>query len=388
MKDNEDNKVILIGVSHHCGLGLVRSFGIHGIRPYGIIIGEKGFLQKSKYWNKVYETETTEQAIEILVKHFSNEKKKPVVIPYFDTIVSEVDNNYDKLSKYFILPTIAGKQGAIVEMMDKQMQYKFAMEHGIKMMKSAIYNLEENCMENNDKVSLPCILKPVASIEGAKFDIEICHTEEEYNKALQKFRNIPRYKRILVQEYLEDRQEICLTGVITATGFVFSLIEKIRIWPNEFGVTSFSRNVKDEKLAQYATNFMDVIKDIGYCGPIDMDLFLDNKGNCYLNEINWRSSGNNFVDLAGGMFTTYLYYLEQTGKKKLNANKINKKEFYCMDEKYDFRHVVIDKDLSMKQWIRDVKNTDSFSVWYKKDVKPALHEYSRLLIAMIKSRSK
>lgn len=35
------NKVILMGGSHHNGLGFMRSFGVNGIAPYEIIIGEK-----------------------------------------------------------------------------------------------------------------------------------------------------------------------------------------------------------------------------------------------------------------------------------------------------------------------------------------------------------
>lgn len=41
------NKVILIGGSHHNGLGLVRSFGVNGIRPYGIIVCPLGGGQLS-----------------------------------------------------------------------------------------------------------------------------------------------------------------------------------------------------------------------------------------------------------------------------------------------------------------------------------------------------
>lgn len=38
MEIKSSNKVILIGSNHHNGLGLVRSFGIHGIRPYGVLL--------------------------------------------------------------------------------------------------------------------------------------------------------------------------------------------------------------------------------------------------------------------------------------------------------------------------------------------------------------
>ena len=50
------NKVILIGGDHHNGLGLARSFGINGIKPYGIIVtgrNKHSFISKSKYWENM-----------------------------------------------------------------------------------------------------------------------------------------------------------------------------------------------------------------------------------------------------------------------------------------------------------------------------------------------
>lgn len=36
MQVNEERKVILIGEDDHNGLGLVRSFGVNGIKPYAV----------------------------------------------------------------------------------------------------------------------------------------------------------------------------------------------------------------------------------------------------------------------------------------------------------------------------------------------------------------
>ena len=76
------NKVILIGGSHHNGLGLVRSFGVNGIRPYGIIVcplGGDSYLTHSRYWEKTYCVASDEAAVDLLYKKFSGEKEKPVV---------------------------------------------------------------------------------------------------------------------------------------------------------------------------------------------------------------------------------------------------------------------------------------------------------------------
>jgi predicted ATP-grasp superfamily ATP-dependent carboligase len=76
------NDVVLIGGNHHNGLGLVRSFGINGIKAYGIIVGEDAemsFCRKSKYWKQTWAVKTEEEALVLLKKEFSNKKLKPVV---------------------------------------------------------------------------------------------------------------------------------------------------------------------------------------------------------------------------------------------------------------------------------------------------------------------
>ena len=207
------NKVILIGGSHHNGLGLVRTFGINGINPYGIIIGkksEKSFLHQSKYWKKTWCVFSPKEALQILQEEFKNEEKKPVVIPWSDDMAEVIDKNLNNLSEKFILPSFSNIQGKIVELMDKQNQSEFASKYGIQMLESQI--IEEFNLIENIKIPYPRILKPVASVEGEKLDIAICNNEEEFIKALQKIKKTG-YKRILIQQYLGERKEYVLTGL-------------------------------------------------------------------------------------------------------------------------------------------------------------------------------
>lgn len=96
------NKVILVGGNHHNILGLVRSFGINGIRPYGVVIGKdakNGFVRKSKYWAKTWAIESDEGLVDFLLEHFSEDKDRPVVICCSDTCAKIIDLEYDRLKK-------------------------------------------------------------------------------------------------------------------------------------------------------------------------------------------------------------------------------------------------------------------------------------------------
>lgn len=160
---------------HHNSLGSVRSFGVNGVNPYGIITGndaEKGFCRKSKYWKNTWAVKTSHEAVEILVREFGNEKLKPVVIPYSDEAAAIINRNLNVLSYYFKLPSIKGKEGAIFELMNKQKQIGFAQHYNMEILKAVI--LEEENFEQKVNIEFHLIIKPMSSIEGLKSNITIC----------------------------------------------------------------------------------------------------------------------------------------------------------------------------------------------------------------------
>lgn len=380
----EWNKVVLIGESHHNGLGLVRTFGINGIKPYGIIIGknsEKSFLHKSKYWKKTWSVLNEEDAVQILTKEFGNEKKKPVVIPWSDGMAELLDKKLNDLSTQFILPSLSNEQGAIVNLMDKQKQVEFAATHGIKMLETQV--LEDFSKKETIKISYPRILKPVASIEGVKNDIVICENEDEFEKALQRLKEIG-YKRILIQNYLKERKEYLLTGAVTNKLKSFSIALNIRQWPIGMGSGSYSELEVAKSIILYGNKMLELLQQIGFNGLIDIEIFCDKDNNFFINEFNWRSSGRNFVSLYTEVYSAYQYYCSVIGQP-VRGKCVNDKKGFAMNEATDLRHVVYG-NLSLREWLHCVCKTKSYALWYAKDLKPTLMQYFYLVRKMLDRR--
>ena len=371
------DKVILVGGNHHNGLGLVRSFGQHGIFCQGIIIGddaEYGFLRKSKYWDKVWTVPTENDALTVLL----NQKPldRSIVIPYSDGAAAIIDNNYERLKASYCLPSINSEQGRIAELMNKLTQIRLAESIGLKMLESQIVDLDTPTLN----IPVPLIIKPVESIEGRKADITICKTENEIRIALDTFiRN--GYHRILVQKYLENKDEYVLTGAVFSGTLTYSIVQHIRQWPLGMGSGSFSKLVVEPKVEQFAKKTLQAISDYGYCGPIDIEFFSDKNGEYYLNEINWRSSGRNFVSLYNGVHSAYYYYCNAVGKP-VNEPLINTMEGFSMNEATDLRHV-FKNGYSIIAWNRDRRKTKSFALWDKRDLKPVTSRYYELFRALI-----
>lgn len=382
--DIPKNKVILIGGNHHNGLGLARSFGVNGIKPYGIIVGEgaeHGFVRKSKYWAKTWVIKSDDEIVEFLLNAFQNEKEKPVVIPYSDGAAEEIDLNLDRLKEHFLLPSIGGQQGKIAELMDKQKQVEFAQTYGIPMAKSCVVDL--NDIRLPEDMIYPCIVKPVVSAEGEKSDIRKCDTETQTVAYLQELRE-KGYHRFLVQEYLIYDTEYLMVGSISRQNQCWFNSKKIRVWPVVGGSSSCLQVTSENNVQEFFDEVRNAFGRVGYDGIFDVEALRVGE-KIYLNEINWRNSGTIYSVFGSKVYYPVNWYYWKT-ENQSPENFIRTcldDTVYTMDESLDLRHVACG-NITLKQWLRDKKKSKAFALWYTPDMRPAIAQYLHLLKELIK----
>lgn len=378
------NKVILIGGNHHNGLGLARSFGVNGIKPYGIIVGEgaeHGFVRKSKYWAKTWVIKSDDEIVEFLLNAFQNEKEKPVVIPYSDGAAEEIDLNLDRLKEHFLLPSIGGQQGKIADLMDKQKQVEFAQTYGIPMAKSCVVDL--NDIRLPEDMIYPCIVKPVVSAEGEKSDIRKCDTETQTVAYLQELRE-KGYHRFLVQEYLIYDTEYLMVGSISRQNQCWFNSKKIRVWPVVGGSSSCLQVTSENNVQEFFDEVRNAFGRVGYDGIFDVEALRVGE-KIYLNEINWRNSGTIYSVFGSKVYYPVNWYYWKT-ENQSPENFIRTcldDTVYTMDESLDLRHVACG-NITLKQWLRDKKKSKAFALWYTPDMRPAIAQYLHLLKELIK----
>ena len=378
------NKVILIGGNHHNGLGLARSFGVNGIKPYGVIVGEgaeHGFVRKSKYWAKTWVINSDDEIVEFLLNAFQNEKEKPVVIPYSDGAAEEIDLNLDRLKEHFLLPSIGGQQGKIAELMDKQKQVEFAQTYGIPMAKSCVVDLSD--IRLPEDMIYPCIVKPVVSAEGEKSDIRKCDTETQTVAYLQELRE-KGYHRFLVQEYLIYDTEYLMVGSINGQNQCWFNSKKIRVWPVVGGSSSCLQVTSENNVQDFFDEVRNAFGRVGYDGIFDVEALRVGE-KIYLNEINWRNSGTIYSVFGSKVYYPVNWYYWKT-ENQSPENFIRTcldDTVYTIDESLDLRHVVCG-NITLKQWFRDKKKAKAFALWYTPDMRPAIAQYFHLLKELIK----
>ena len=385
MKKHDDiilNKVIIIGGNHYNGLNLARSFGINKIKPYGVIISENlkfAYITKSKYWEETWVVNNSNQAIELILERFSNEKIKPVIIPFSDDAAAAIDRNLVRLQESFFVPSINNEQGKIISLMNKKSQIEFANKYNIPMANSWVINLPNYTIPQ--ECPLPCILKPVISFEGNKLDICKCNNLEELNnKLIELAKN--GYTRILLQEYLRFDCECLYAGCCGSEISYFASCRE-RCWPEIGGTGSFVRIINDNAVKEFADKIIGALKCEGFSGLFDIEVFLIND-RIYLNEINWRNTGRDFMCMGTKVHYAVIWYYSLVGRDASGLKHFFDENIeYAMDESIDLRHVVYG-DLSLWKWLKDLKKAKSFSIWYSKDLKPVFFRYLELIKEMIR----
>lgn len=377
------NKVVVLGGDHHNALGLARVFGINGIKPYGIIttISKKekeNFCHLSKYWEKTWFAISEEEALDVLKREFSNEKEKPVLVPSSDGMAFAIDTRYDELSGCFILPGINQTPGEIARLMDKKNQSEWAQKIGIRTAKTWCLDLSDEHTSIYSNTVYPCVLKPVVSAEGHKTDIRKCDSIDELRKQIALFKK-KGYHRILVQEFLNKDYEAELFGCIaehtTRIPYLFS--KHVREWPTIGGTVSFHQFIEDKVLINQAEFFLKQIRDYGYRGNIDIELFVIN-GELILNEVNFRNSGDVYACIKHNVHYPVFSYYDMICKDTSHFNIKYSSDYYAMDEATDLRHVVYGS-LSLKEWLKYRSKCSDYAYWFKGDMKPVWRKYKYLL---------
>lgn len=361
--------VIVIGGDHHNTLAVVRSFYKNNINFKLLIHSEQKRVKISSSKSiKSYDIvkSDSKEIMDYLKKNIKKEKQ--LIFPCSDLAEYTIDKNNIELSNNYIFPCFKNKPGRVTYLMDKYNQKIWADDFGFPMAKTWIINLLDSSKDDN--LHFPCILKPEISAMGEKSDIRICRNLEDYHNSLEELKE-KKYSEILVQEFLNKKYEVCCFGCIIDETFnkISCIIKKEREYPPDGGgslaLASFIDNIEVKKLLE--SILQELYKD-GYRGFYDIEFLVCEEG-IYLNEINFRHSGNGYALIANGIDAPFLWY-QSFSKNIIDINKIKlkSKQFYFMDETNELK-LLKTKSINIFQFINDLFKTNSYARIKKDDLK-------------------
>jgi len=295
---------------------------------------------------------------------------KSVVFTTSDAIAKLVDAHKTILEKTCVVPKINSDTLSLGQFLDKSYANMIAKESGLLVPDSVIVDLTEYNPQVIYNIEFPCIVKPVRSFEGQKNDIKVFNNQDKLVSYFTYLKN-KNYRSVLVQQYIDgpESRMVGLVGFVANDGEVYitGIMDKKREYPLNTGSTSYGAfsynkfNLDIEKVIAF-------IKRTRYIGIFDFD-FKYSDGKCYFIEMNFRNGALSYASTAAGINIVYLWYLDACGIDI--SKRVNKVEngLKFMLEIRDFRHV-LDRNISLLTWLKDLYQTDIFLVLDKSDIMP------------------
>ena len=206
---------IVFAIEHYNPLGVIRVLGFEGIRPVYIAIkGRSDVSSHSRFISKCHHVDTVEEGYHILMSEYGDiakkTGKKPFILCSDDKTIGYLDLHYDSIKDKFYCYN-AGKEGRINEYMDKFKILECAKRHGLNILESKVVKKGEN----PGNIKYPIITKAISPNSGGwKSDVFICYSYDELKEAYTKIKS----NEILIQTYIEKKNEYCVEGCSVARG--------------------------------------------------------------------------------------------------------------------------------------------------------------------------
>lgn len=355
------SNVIVIGGGHHNTLGVVRALGERG---YGVdlvtIGGEKEkYVSSSRYVKYHHALPSVKDLADYLLnrEHKCGERKE-VVVSCADSVTECLNNHRDSLALYYHLPG-NNKQGEMIRLADKTNMISMASKCGLQA--PTVWVMPEDF----HKVSFPCITKSFVSSHGGKDDVRIFYDKEKWIEFYETCKD-----EIFVQPFIEKKEEVQFIGCSLNGGeevVIPGMTRILRSQPNtntgflEYGPI-------DSFYEETVTKSKQFIKECEYSGLFSIEFIRSKDDQVYFLEINFRNDGNAWCVTAAGVNLPVIWVKACEGENYNEELSVVRK-IIVMPEFQDFK-LVLQHKVSLWQWFRDLRRTDSFLDWNRKDKRP------------------
>lgn len=340
------HRPLIIGVSHHNTYGLVRCFGESGMTVDLILYDCKdSFIGHSKYVDQLWYCDKAEDAVERVRILVEKRTSLYVIFPATDTIASIMDVRYDEFlgkCKFFN----CGRRGALTYHMDKAAQADEATKAGFSVPLSSLFGRDDKLVSE----VFPCLIKPLASINGGK-RVAICYNQKELNNCAKTFSDI---EKVLLQQYIKKEEELVILGLsvqgkIIIPGYIIKCRELM-------GGTTYSKTAPiDELSVEIVSSCRKLVEALNYEGLFGIEL-IKNGDKYFFIEINLRNDATTFSLAVAGANLPLLYYQECV-ESKLMESACEVRNVFSIVEIVDFSNVLRFK-IGLFTWLRQLKYSE------------------------------
>lgn len=371
------HKHIVFCFEHYNPLDVVRSLGENNISPCAIVIkSSRKITSVSKYINKCYYVDSIQDGYTVLLNHYGNEKNKPFIYTSDDQITNFLDSKYDELKDKFYFYN-AGQAGKIAEFQNKDNILKLAEKHGLQYLKTYVVNVGEIPKD----IEYPIITKAIIStIDNWKSDMYICRNEKELRIAYTKIRS----PRVLLQKYIEKKNELCLEGTSVNKGnnVLISIASQYNyLLKDSYSPYMTVTNLHNDKVKEALS---EMFKDIGFEGIFEVEFLVSHDNQLYFLEINFRNSTWSYASTVAGMPLPIIWasgMLEPS--TVVSAYRIIPTPFTAMVEFDDYVKRVKQHKITLIEWFFSLYKCKCRYYLGRNDIRPFISMAKSIIMAKI-----
>ena len=366
-------KSIIFGRNAGNTLGQIRNFGEMGMKSIVVWYGNDHHKPTgSRYTQEFYEVNGIDDGIDFIIKNFAEPGKKHLLSTDNDGIVGALNHRYDELKDYFYFFN-AGEKDRLNELMPKEVLCVLAEECGLKIPKTELVDIGVL----PTKLKYPIFTKSADSFKISwKESVSICRTESDLVKYYEQY----KLGKVLLQEYIEKKNEFILQGVSVNDGKdVFIPIQGsyYRLPDDAYGsFLHFERSAISTDLYEKLKRMFEKIR---YSGVFEIEFLQDKNDELYFLEINFRHTlwTHTFTDM--GMNLSRVWAEAVVAGKIVNVDGPIHEPHKLMNELIDFKRYVVTRKMKLSEWIRDFKSANSYVFWDSKDKMPCAFYVLRVL---------
>ena len=181
-------------------------------------------------------------------------------------------------------------------------------------------------------------------------------------------------KSLLVQEYIEKKNELSMQGFSVDGGAIVYLPFKrqyFRFTKTTYGSYCYYRTYDDDELRQRITN---LIRLVGFSGNFEIEFIEKHDSSLVFLEINFRHALSNYASTVGGVNLPY-EWAKATLSHSVEGLKPTKEYFTALFESKDYASFVQTGKISLFHWLKDFFAADSYYLWNRRDMRPVLSFY-------------
>ena len=300
-------KVVIIGHGYTSRLAVIRSVAQIGCEVTVIVMtgfkrdGKTLNTQKpidchSKYVSHIFYNRGRDDKglIQLLLDKCIDTNQKVIIIPDSDYSAAIIDDNKERLSKFFLFPHITKMPKSVRYWMNKENQKALALDIDLNFAKSHQISINQGKYTIPQGIAYPCFTKPVITLSGGKKYFRKCDNEKQL-KSLLDFIGTKENITILVEDYVNIQTEYAVLGIYDGKNVIIpGVVQFKENCKSHFGIALKGQVIPVNGFESILEQFKEYVKKIGFVGMFDIDFFYGD-GKWWFGEINLRFGGSGYA---------------------------------------------------------------------------------------------